>query len=60
MPLLVRHVIDRRQGELGRRIEIIQAETMDRLAGYSWPGNVRELQNVIDIKKPRPGLSGSR
>jgi formate hydrogenlyase transcriptional activator len=34
--------------KLGKNIEGISQDTMDRISGYSWPGNVRELQNVIE------------
>jgi transcriptional regulator with GAF, ATPase, and Fis domain len=48
IPLLVWACIDRRQGQLGRRIEKIPERTMRALVAYGWPGNVRELQNVIE------------
>jgi formate hydrogenlyase transcriptional activator len=34
--------------KLGKNIEGISQDTMDRIIGYSWPGNVRELQNIIE------------
>src|SRR3989441_1605235 len=34
--------------KLGKNIEGISQDTMDRISGYSWPGNVRELQSVIE------------
>ena len=34
--------------KLGKNVEGIAAEAMDRLTQYPWPGNVRELQNVIE------------
>ncbi len=33
---------------LGKRIEGIAADTLERFVRYAWPGNVRELQNVIE------------
>jgi PAS domain S-box-containing protein len=33
---------------LGRRIEPLSQECIQRLQGYSWPGNVRELRSVIE------------
>jgi len=33
---------------IGRSIESVSRESLDRLADYSWPGNVRELENVIE------------
>jgi formate hydrogenlyase transcriptional activator len=34
--------------QLGKSMEGIATEAMERLASYPWPGNVRELQNVIE------------
>ena len=34
--------------KLGKSMEGISREAMDRLVSYAWPGNVRELQNVIE------------
>jgi len=34
--------------QLGKSMEGIAIEAMERLARYPWPGNVRELQNVIE------------
>jgi formate hydrogenlyase transcriptional activator len=34
--------------QLGKSMEGIAIEVMERLASYPWPGNVRELQNVIE------------
>jgi predicted ATPase len=33
---------------LGKAMNGVSRETMDRLVEYPWPGNVRELQNVIE------------
>ena len=48
IPLLVWHFVSKIQPKLGKRIEEISPETMNRLAEYPWPGNIRELQNVIE------------
>jgi transcriptional regulator with GAF, ATPase, and Fis domain len=48
IPLLVWELIQRRQGELGCRIERVPETTMQALMRYSWPGNIRELGNVIE------------
>jgi formate hydrogenlyase transcriptional activator len=45
--------------KLGKHMEGISREAMDRLQRYDWPGNVRELQNVIEravILSPSPIL----
>jgi formate hydrogenlyase transcriptional activator len=59
IPLLAWAFIQRRQGRLGRHVETIPRETMDRLTRYDWPGNVRELENVLEralILSPGPVL----
>jgi len=33
---------------IGRTVDSVSRESLDRLAAYSWPGNVRELENVIE------------
>jgi two-component system nitrogen regulation response regulator GlnG len=47
LPLLVRHYLRRFSRELGREVQEIAPEALERLGGYSWPGNVRELQSVL-------------
>jgi DNA-binding NtrC family response regulator len=47
LPLLVRHYLRRFSRELGREVQEIAPEALERLRGYSWPGNIRELQSVL-------------
>jgi two-component system nitrogen regulation response regulator GlnG len=47
LPLLVRHCLRYFSRELGREIQEIAPEALDRLRGYAWPGNIRELQSVL-------------
>jgi two-component system nitrogen regulation response regulator GlnG len=47
LPLLVRHYLRRFSRELGREVQEVAPEALQRLSGYSWPGNVRELQSVL-------------
>ena len=47
LPLLARHFVRRFSRELGREVQEIVPEAMDRLREYSWPGNIRELQSVL-------------
>jgi transcriptional regulator with GAF, ATPase, and Fis domain len=46
--LLAHFFADRFARELGKRIECIEPEALERLLAYPWPGNVRELSNVIE------------
>ena len=47
LPLLVRHYLRRFSRELGREVQEVAPEALERLRGYPWPGNIRELQSVI-------------
>jgi formate hydrogenlyase transcriptional activator len=47
IPLLVRHFVAHHARSLGRHIEAIPPDVMDRLVQHPWPGNVRELQHAI-------------
>jgi two-component system nitrogen regulation response regulator GlnG len=47
LPLLVRHYLRRFGRELGREVQEVAPESLERLHGYSWPGNIRELQSVL-------------
>jgi transcriptional regulator with GAF, ATPase, and Fis domain len=48
IPLLVECFVSRYAATLGKKINHIHKNTMDRLKAYPWPGNIRELQNVIE------------
>jgi transcriptional regulator with GAF, ATPase, and Fis domain len=48
IPLITWAFVERRQKDLGRRIEQIPQGVMDALVAYDWPGNVRELENVLE------------
>jgi two-component system nitrogen regulation response regulator GlnG len=47
LPLLVRHFLRRFSRQLGRQVQEVAPEALERLRGYSWPGNIRELQSVL-------------
>jgi two-component system nitrogen regulation response regulator GlnG len=47
LPLLVRHFVRRLSRELGRQVQEVAPETLERLRSYPWPGNIRELQSVL-------------
>jgi transcriptional regulator with GAF, ATPase, and Fis domain len=48
IPLLVSHFLSRCAKKLGKPMERLSKESMDRLMRYGWPGNVRELLSVIE------------
>jgi two-component system nitrogen regulation response regulator GlnG len=47
LALLVRHYLRKYGRELGREVNEVAPETMQRLQSHTWPGNIRELQNVL-------------
>ena len=47
IPLLVRHFVAEHARSVGRRVESIPPEVMERLVGHPWPGNIRELRHTI-------------
>jgi PAS domain S-box-containing protein len=48
IPLLVKHFVAKFSGRIGKEIDQISKQSMDRLSAYHWPGNIRELENVIE------------
>jgi formate hydrogenlyase transcriptional activator len=48
IPLLVRFLVQKFATRIGKRIDGVAEQTMQRLIDYSWPGNVRELENVLE------------
>src|SRR5262249_47865567 len=48
IPLLVHFLVGKFASRIGKRINGIAKETMQRLVAYAWPGNVRELENVLE------------
>jgi formate hydrogenlyase transcriptional activator len=48
IPQLVMFFIQRHAKRIGRTIEGVTRDSMERLTHYAWPGNVRELENVIE------------
>jgi len=47
IPLLVRHFVAQHARDVGRCVETISDDTMEKLVRHPWPGNVRELHHVI-------------
>jgi PAS domain S-box-containing protein len=59
IPLLVHFFVQRHAPRVGRHIESVDAESMQRLTNYPWPGNIRELENIVEralILSNRPVL----
>jgi DNA-binding NtrC family response regulator len=48
IPLLVDHFFARSCRTLGKRLQTVTDEALERLVAYHWPGNARELENVIE------------
>jgi PAS domain S-box-containing protein len=48
IPVLVEYFIDRYARKIGKKILIINKNSLELLRSYPWPGNIRELQNVIE------------
>jgi formate hydrogenlyase transcriptional activator len=48
IPQLVAFCVSRFSKRLGKKIEGVSRESMEKLMNYPWPGNIRELQNVIE------------
>jgi formate hydrogenlyase transcriptional activator len=48
IPQLVAFCVSRFSKRLGKKIDGVSRESMEKLMNYAWPGNIRELQNVIE------------
>ena len=48
IPLLVQFFVQKYGPRVGRRLDAVEQQTMDRLLKYPWPGNIRELENIIE------------
>jgi formate hydrogenlyase transcriptional activator len=48
IPLLVQFFVQRYAAKVGRRIEAVHPDSIERLVQYHWPGNIRELENIIE------------
>ncbi|UCD78715.1 MAG: sigma 54-interacting transcriptional regulator, partial [Desulfobacterales bacterium] len=46
--LLAEHFATRYATRMGRKIDPLGVDCIERLKAYDWPGNVRELQNVME------------
>ena len=48
IPLFVQAFVDQLAAAMGKRIEDVDAGSMEALLAHDWPGNVRELRNVVE------------
>ena len=48
IPLLTDHFLSHFRTSLGKPVQTLTDEALERLSDYPWPGNVRELENVIE------------
>jgi formate hydrogenlyase transcriptional activator len=48
IPALVRHFVQQFSRRMGKAIDSVPSDAMNRLVQYHWPGNIRELQNIIE------------
>jgi PAS domain S-box-containing protein len=48
IPVLVQFFLEKFATRLGKRLEGVSTDAMQRLQSYAWPGNIRELENVLE------------
>jgi two-component system response regulator PilR (NtrC family) len=48
VPLLVQHFLAKYREELGKEVDEVSPEAMEKILAYPFPGNVRELENLIE------------
>jgi formate hydrogenlyase transcriptional activator len=48
IPLLAHFFANKFMSRIGKRLQSISRQTMQRLLAYPWPGNVRELENILE------------
>jgi formate hydrogenlyase transcriptional activator len=48
IPLLVHFLVEKFKMRIGKPIDGVATQTMERLMNYPWPGNIRELENVLE------------
>ncbi len=48
IPLLVDHFLKKFCGQMGKKINGLTPQAMQRMMLHDWPGNIRELENTIE------------
>jgi DNA-binding NtrC family response regulator/putative methionine-R-sulfoxide reductase with GAF domain len=48
IPALVDHFVRRHARQIGKAVDGVSPESMERLQAYAWPGNIRELRTVVE------------
>lgn len=48
VPLLIRYFVQKFARRMGKDIQSIPAELIERLEHWHWPGNIRELENFLE------------
>src|SRR5262245_15418457 len=48
IPLLALHYVKKYGASLGKKIECVPQQLIEKLQAYHFPGNVRELENIIE------------
>lgn len=48
IPFLVEKFIEEFSKPMGKRIDAVAPDSLDKLIQYDWPGNIRELRNLVE------------
>jgi transcriptional regulator with GAF, ATPase, and Fis domain len=48
IPILTHHFVGKFSQRMGKKIDQISSEALEKLMRYEWPGNVRELANLLE------------
>ena len=48
IPLLVSHFLKRFNEKLGKNLDALAPDALERLRRHTWPGNIRELENLLE------------
>ena len=48
IPLLVHFLVTKFAARIGKHLDGVSRQTLQRLGEYPWPGNIRELENVLE------------